>query len=398
MRNILSFSTFLCQLLALLALSTGNAFAQMPLTPAAPPCVGGGMAPTVGCASSADVAAAKDSITQAIGGMSQAVTDAIDLLAQAITDNGAVDDAAKASIKTENHVNATGLQSGAAALAAIQQYNPTYEDCAHATTKMLAKKVGMDFRTDTTTLSLYDPKQGTSDAAILIKGPPGGATAYRKSYGDKVQAAMKEVANGTPSYGDSGTFNPDMGQVKAFCHSDKCYNASLLNLVNGALISSTPERPPVNGSSNSQLTNYFMQRAQWGADRSEARETVFKLLPKMYKSKLYYTQALASFNGNANAATILNQEYPNSQNIGLSEYELQEAEFSALTASEETLVSVGQSDSQRQRAAETLQAAAAQLQIAKTERDAFDKALKVIENSQPPSLSIGAVGTTTSSP
>ncbi len=39
-----------------------------------------------------------------------------------------------------------------------------------------------------------------------------------------------------------------------------------------------------------------------------------------------------------------------------------------------------------------LQAAAAQLQIAKMEREAFDTALKIIRTSQPPAVNVGALG------
>jgi len=389
MKNILSPIAFTALgLLAVFSMPQA-AFSQIPAIQTPVPCVITSPGTSFGCASDSAV----NGVSSAVGAMNQAITNSIGILAKEITANEAISDAQKTNTTVQNQAITAGMQNGAAVLAAIQKYKPSYEDCASMTSRMVSSAIGASFRTDAAMLALSDPKQGTSDAAILIKGPPGGAEAYRQAYATKAQTAMNEVAKGTPSYTDAGTFNPDMSQVKMFCQSDKCFNASLFNMVNGMMIMSTGDKPPTAAANNPQIGNYFLQRAAWGADRSEARETIFKLLPKMYKSRAYYTQALASFGNNPDAVTILNQEYPNSAKIGLSEYELQEAEFAALTSAQETLVKVGQGDAERQRAAATLQANAAQLQIAKMERDAFDGALRAIKNT-PPSVSASAISTT----
>lgn len=403
MQNIRSLTAFLAIGFWVVLFMPTSAFSQGASTvldslkpPPFPPCIIVSPGSSTGCASSADVATASNSINQAVSGMSSAVTTSIGILSQAITGNGTVGDLAKTNGDVQKQAVDGGTQSGNAVMAAVEKYKPTYDDCARVTSNTLASNVEVSFRQDAAMLSLADPRQSTSDANIILNGPPGGATAYQQAYSSNVQKAMAAGSNTVSSINDpqNGTFNTDMSQVKYFCQTAKCYNSSLLNMVNGALINSTGDKPPVAASGNPQMSNYFRQRAQWGADRSDARETVFKLLPKMYKSNAYYAQALASFNGDPNAVTILNQEYPNSAKIGLSEYELQEAEFAAMAGSpNESLVQVGQNPEQRQRAAETLQAEAASLQIAKTERDAFDNALSTIKNTPPPKLSAGAIST-----
>ncbi len=400
-----------------------SAHAQVPMPQIPCTIVSTAGAPTPGvspCASEADI----QSLSQAIANLGDSITAGFTALGTTITANGAVDDARANNLKAESHNIASGLQTGTQMMQFIKDHPHNYDICTHMTNNVMLGVSRQALRMDPTLQGLANPMVKGSDANNILNGPPGGATAFRQAYAKNVQQALADMVNGKnsddgkdPNTGKTigindnqlGTFNPDMGQVKMFCQTPACYNTSLLNLLTGALVESTPDRAPVNAGSNPQIANYFLQRAAWGADRSEARDTALKLLPKMDKNIDLYTQALKSL-GVANSQDLTNAtvkeiiyEYPNANKIGLSEYEFLEIEFAAITnpgqfqsnIAHEVTITVNQGAADRQYAAQTIQAQAASLQIAKMERDQFDNSLRIIRSSQAPALNASALGTTT---
>lgn len=283
-----------------------------------------------------------------------------DIQAQA---NQEVEDAKKIAADQEARVRAAAEKDNQAFLDAMQKYRPNITDCNTATSSVL-----QSYNQQTSAQRVTTVTQAMGD--MRNNGVPGGTAAYQARTAGGIQEARREnnIAR---------EVNPAIAVQR--CPTPDCYNTVLQNRIKLAMAASVADKAPWNAKGNPQLNQYFTERARWETEASAAQTTVEKLAPKLLKNLDYYKQALADYTDHGLSADVLESQYPNSSKIGLSLYELQEAEFFALTSAGQSLYAIGMNDSERARAAQVLQTHVAQLQIAKIERDELEKAFNILK-------------------
>jgi len=306
-----------------------------------------------------------------------------------------VDDRQKEFQQSQQATKEAAQLNGTALATALAKYQPSMKDCKQITLKAIKDPVSFAFKQQADAIFAAD--NHTSDAYLRAHGIPGGLSAYQATWAGNVAKAYKDLNSGNLTSADIPYLDPmqaatNPGGCVTTSDPSQCYNQAVTNKYIGIMIGSMSDRAPWSAVGNSQMNVYFAQRNKWENDRSGATETVRKILPRMFKHKSYYDQAFADLTAafitspsptadiiqmaQTEAKGTLEADYPNSSKLGLSEYELQEAEFYAATAAGETLVRAADNSDQRDRASTMLQGQAAELQIAKMERDEFEAAVK----------------------
>lgn len=320
------------------------------------------------CAGQNDVKDLAKDIVKAINGLT--------LTNRGVGESGAsVDGGVASSIATVSQATAGGIANHVRAVDnAIKEADeftkklldrtPTIEGCAEATMAQ-----GVEFTSNNFLLQI---KASTDkDVEIGKNGAPGGVTVYRKKYIEKWQEAAKK---------ENPTYMTDLTMAKKLCATgtlpsgvssrEDCYNQALRNALEGSLALTAIDRPPVNAASNPQTDEYFAKLSQWQQRRAEARDTIARLLPKRLVSKSYYELAKGAYlNAGKNPATLASK-FPYSDQVGLNEYELAQARYDALISPIRG-ASIQNNEAQNQRRSDLIKQYAAEIQMAKVEKQEF---------------------------
>ena len=360
----------------LFALSVGLPFVAAQA--GTPSCNNDSGAAPIGCATTGDISALAKAISDFFGALTASQTSQNDMIKNLTASNKQFDDQQAKAKAVQDHAVKIAEKNQDTAIDAINKHSPTLADCAAATSQMIqAHNMTLD-QHSAATIAQQDIKNtqgGLSDGQAQTK----------KLIESNVQASVLAAQKGSTSPADLAN-EPDLGLVAQLCPDEACYNTALDTKIANTLALAAGDKSAMatQAQMNGQIADYGVEWGAWVSERSEARTTIAKLLPKMKKHLDQYKQAVAAYS-NANLdPNVLKTIYPGADKIGISQYELQEAEFAALTASGQTLVAVGQDDTELQRASQRLQSDAAQLQINKMERDAFAAALKQASATPPP--------------
>ncbi len=356
----------------------------------------GSIAPAhaLSCYATNVTAEATTPIMAAIQAMQQAIVTAINNASNIATDKDnvktsedhaqrVIDDGREVANNQQQHNIRNTERIQDALYNSSKAHAPTTTECAAVTASLLSEYYDVANQkkfTDTVIL----------DAKTQRDGPAGGSASVRRTAMVTKMNALKKGGQDAAAYSD-----PILARTE--CTSAKCFNDALENNLKLTLALSTGDRPPpISGNGNPQLLSYYAERTAWENNRAAALATVERVMANMITNPDYYQQALGLYKtafGDTNAAKYLTAKFPNANNIGLSKYELMEAQFIALAASGGMRENAVQGENQLGRVGETRKALHESINIARAEQEAYKTAMQVLRIS-PPAVSASALSVT----
>jgi len=323
--------------------------------------------------------------------------------------NKAFDDILESQKKQAETAQQQITQNQETAIAALANYSPTVPECDQATSAIIAESNHAAIQNAALTII-------NNDTAILSSGLPRGTTptAYRQ----QTLTAMKNktTAQNAACFFDGGVDSgilANESDARANCKNPADFNTSLGNRLAYALASSVPLRAPAFKTYSPEVVNYIHDYQVWSAARSQNLKKAQRVLPRMLTSMANYNQALelydnafgtnqvpcslpaVSVNANALGASSipssnmaasycnLVHEFPNANNIGMSEYELKQARLTELTASSGKTAVTGLNPAQINRSAQQENSLRAELASMRDDEHEYEAAITALQNPAP---------------